>query len=211
MRINHKKIISAIGAAGLAICLGTAPASAFPINPQTCGSKSADPALSCTGAVDGDQTDSLAEVQAAYPNVDTFFDKDEDGDADSPPDPFTDADFFLTDLNFGDVDYGETTDGYFLLSGALLSAYDTFILTLKGGNVDPRWSMFEIDVANLVAGAGEFDGYFYGLWSSSRQGLSHASLYTGGDGGTEVPEPGTLALLGLGLLGLGMARRSKAD
>jgi PEP-CTERM motif len=209
MRIHS--IISAIGAAGLAMGLASAPAVAFPINPQTCGSKSADPALSCTGAPGSDVNDSLADVQAAYPGVEIFFDKDEDGDSDSPPDPFTDADFFLTDLNFGDVEYSTTTDGYFLLSSALLSAYDTFILVLKGGNLVPRWSMFEIDVANLVAGVGEFDGYFYGLWSSSRQGLSHASLYTGGDGGNQVPEPGTLALLGLGLLGLGMARRSKPD
>jgi hypothetical protein len=209
MRFTHS-FPRAIGMVGLALGLA-APAFAFPINPYTCGTKTADPALSCAGAFAGDQVESLAEVQAVYAGVDTFFDKDEESDSDTPSDPFTDVDFFLTDLNFGDIDYGNTTDGYFLLSSALLSAYDTFILVLKGGNLDPRWSMFELDVANLVAGMGEFEGYFYGQWSSDGQGLSHASLFTGGDGGNEVPEPGTLALLGLGLLGLGMARRSKAD
>ncbi|MGI9245938.1 MAG: PEP-CTERM sorting domain-containing protein [Steroidobacteraceae bacterium] len=38
-------------------------------------------------------------------------------------------------------------------------------------------------------------------------GLSHMSLYGKNGGGGEVPEPTTLALLGLGLAGLGFARR----
>jgi hypothetical protein len=110
---------------------------------------------------------------------------------------------------FAPIDYGNTTSGYFLISNTLLSAYDTFVLVLKGGNLDPSWVAFEFSAANLLAGMGDFAGFSYGTWSSGRQGLSHASLYVGGDD-TDLPEPGSLALLGLGLLGLGMSRRRSA-
>jgi len=45
--------------------------------------------------------------------------------------------------------------------------------------------------------------------SGGPAGLSHMSFYNSGDD-YRVPEPGTLALLGLGLLGIGAARRRKA-
>ena len=45
--------------------------------------------------------------------------------------------------------------------------------------------------------------------SGGPAGLSHMSFYNSGDD-FQVPEPGTMALLGLGLLGIGLARRRKA-
>jgi hypothetical protein len=196
---NFQTAIAALGAAGL-LALSPMPASAL-----TCGTFSADPALSCQGGPD--QTDSAADVGTLYPPSNwSFIDKDEalvDDPGATPP--WGEGDFYLTDAEGNPFDPGNDTSGFFYISNSLLAAFDEIVLVLKGGNQDPRWAAFLVDIANLAS----VNGYGQGTWAT-RQGLSHATLYARGDG-NQVPEPGTLALLGLGLAGLGMARRRKAD
>lgn len=73
------------------------------------------------------------------------------------------------------------------------------------GNEPDEWFVFSLQ-------DGVFEGdwnFFFGSANDGRGGgLSHLTLYAK-DGSVTVPEPGTLALFGLGLIGLGLARRNK--
>jgi PEP-CTERM motif len=201
MRINNT-LLGALGAAGLALGLASAPASAL-----SCGPFSADPAVSCQEGIGA--VDSAGDIDTLYPRApDTwqYIDKDEENPAD-PADPWSEDDFYLTDADGNPYDpLNDVTSGFFYISEALIAAFDELVLVLKGGNADVKWSAFLLDVPELSDGP---DGWRHGTWAS-RQGLSHATLYGIEGDEQSVPEPGSLALLGLGLAGLGMARRRKA-
>ena len=75
---------------------------------------------------------------------------------------------------------------------------------VKDGNNDPSWYLFDI-----AGWDGMEDIQLTGFWPAQGS-ISHISIFGGdGDTTTDVPEPGTLALMGVGLMGLGAVRRRK--
>jgi len=126
----------------------------------------------------------------------------------------------LYKADVGSADSGAYASSYFTTflfssldpSGALVTynggaAIDctTCYLAIKDGNSSPGYYFY-----NLSAWNGTESIYLNNFWPG-RGAISHISIW-GGSTATSVPEPATLGLFGLGLLGLGAAtrRRKKA-
>jgi hypothetical protein len=78
-------------------------------------------------------------------------------------------------------------------------------VAVKDGNNDPRYYFYDIS----TLWDGQEDLVFSNFWSNGPGAISHISIW--GVSAVEVPEPGTLGLLGLGLLGLAYSRKRKAS
>jgi len=74
---------------------------------------------------------------------------------------------------------------------------DAFLIVLKAAN-NPGFGVWLFEGDDAASDMGDW----LVAWGKD---LSHLSIYASGANG--VPEPGTMVLLGLGLLGMGLARR----
>lgn len=87
--------------------------------------------------------------------------------------------------------------------GDMVSCPECYLL-VKDGNHDPIWYLFDIGYWD-----GEMDIDLQNFWPD-QGAISHVSIWSG-EGGTTVPEPGVLALLSIGLIGLGLRKKLKAS
>lgn len=142
--------------------------------------------------------DILAWLDANVPDFDSSdeaYKSDEDGDAfGDDSGPF--ADDYTTEFT---NTVGDPADAKISWNGGdVLDGADW--LLVKDGNNTPIWYLFDISDWD-----GMMDIVLTDFWPRAGA-ISHVSIF-GGD--RTVPEPAAITLLGLGLIGMGLARRKR--
>jgi hypothetical protein len=179
-------LMATVGLSALAV---TSPANAATM---TCGDFTLGDAADCAGPIAGN--DPFPDpVEDLFGDDWIAIDKDETAGETSGSDVDTGSPeewFFWTAADGEDPN--DVRNGTWTLDPAIWSLFDRLAIALKAGN---EFSVFLLE-------QGDLDG----IWSSGK-GLSHASLYGVEGDDTQLAEPGTLLLLGLGLVAVVVARR----